>query len=143
MPPKLAAKAKELAAERSYGAPEYLVAEYHYNRWMIAREEHVVRLLYRMKSLVPKNDGLHCQIEEMIDPDLRNGNFFKKRLFQLAIKLIMEHGWKGPNRFNLAGTEFQKVAIDASKAKIAGCNYALTTGGSLDTYKLQEALKTQ
>jgi hypothetical protein len=143
MPPKLATKAKELASQRSYGAPEYLVAEYHYNRWMIAREEYVIRLLHRMKSLVPKNDGLHCQIEEMVDPDLRKGNFFKKRLFQLAIKLIKEHGWKGPTNWNLAGTEFQKVAIDASKVKIDGCNYALTTGGSLDTIKLAYALKTQ
>lgn len=142
-PPQLVAKAKELAAQHSYGAPEYLVAEYHYNRWMIAQEETVKGMVSYLKTLVGKNDGLHYEIEEMVDPDLRKGNFFKKRLFQLAIKLIKEHGWKGPNRWNLGGTEFQKMAIDASKVKLNGYRVITSGCGSLDTYKLQEALKAQ
>ncbi len=142
MPPKLVTKAKELAAANSYGAPEYLVAEYHYNRWMIAQEENVKQMVNYLKRLVGKNEGLHYEIEELVDPDLRKStSFFQKRLFQLAIKLIKEHGWKGPNRWNLAGTEFQKMAIDASKAKLDGRPVPTCGFGSLDTYKLQEALK--
>ena len=143
MPPKLAAKAAELAAKHSYGAPEHLVAEYHYNRWMIYQEETVSRHLYRMKSLVPKDQGLYTQIEDIVDSDLRQGSFFRDRLFALAFKLIKEHGWKGPTNYNLAGTEFQKVAMDASKVKIDGCSVSTSGHGSLDTYSLSENLKAQ
>ncbi len=144
MPPLLAAAAKELAAKHSYGAPEHLVAEYHYNRWMIAQEELAARMRFRMQGLVKSDRVLNTQIDEIVDPILRlqECNFFRNRLQSLAVKLIKEHGWKGPTNYNLAGTEFQKAAIDASKVRVGGC-YTLKPQFSLHSHKLTEALKAQ
>ncbi len=141
MPPFLAAKALELAAKNSYGAPTHLVAEYHYNRWMLEQEETVTTRLYMLKSLVPKDQNLYKQIELMVDHSLLKGTFFSDRLFALAVKLVKEHGWKGPTNYSLAGTEFQKVAMDASKVKLDGRSVPTSGHGSLNTHMLDKALK--
>lgn len=152
-PAELAALARQMAAKNSYGAPAELVAEYIYTRWMI----HVADCVDHDLSIL-KLQLKNANAEEYI-PGFTGGrvsdlalrkqfvefpeDLFLKRLVQLAVKLIKEHGWKAPANYNLNGTEFQKLAIDASKVKIDGAPVPSSGFGSLDTYKLQEALKVQ
>jgi hypothetical protein len=119
LPPKLAAAAREFAKTHKYGrAPDELVAEYLYVRWMSALEREVH---YAATTILSKLPG-RFHIIDYMDSKLYRREVFEKKRLELAAKLIKEHGWKAPTRGSwagvgsFAGTEFQTIAIDSKSA---------------------------
>ncbi len=109
LPPKLAAAAREFAKSHKYGrAPDELVAEYLYCRWMSGLESEVHYAAIKIKEQLP----IRFHIIDYMDSKLYRCEVFEQRRLELGAKLINEHGWKLPVR-NFAGTEFQQIAIDS------------------------------
>lgn len=108
LPPLVAAAARGFAKTHKYGtAPDELVAEYLYYRWMSALEMeagHAADCIARLHPSAPMAD--------YIQPEVQRRELFTKLRYDLTTKLIKEHGWKRPGR-NFGGTEVQQIAIDS------------------------------
>ncbi len=138
---KIAVVAREVAAKH-FPEHEALAGEYIYLRyllgislWHFCRKLNEELLLSR--STLQLNEFLTFPNEGHLGGIMcLSMAEFERLLHQAAAKLV-KAGWKSHNRYNFAGTEFQKVAIICSKRKFDDDLFA---GGSLRANKLDEEL---